>query len=58
MSVRILTVAALLGSIALQPVLAQGKTDFSGNWKINTEKSDPMGGGGGGGGGHHHHADG
>jgi hypothetical protein len=51
MSARILTVAALLASVALRPAAAQGKTDFSGSWKINTEKSDPMGGGMGGGGG-------
>jgi hypothetical protein len=51
MSARIITMAALLGSIALQPAVAQSKTDFSGNWKVNAEKSDPMGGGGGGGGG-------
>lgn len=50
MSARILTVAALLASVALRPAAAQGKTDFSGSWKINPEKSDPMGGGGGGGG--------
>ena len=30
---------------------AQAKTDFSGTWKRNAEKSDPMGGPGGGGGG-------
>lgn len=51
MSARILTVAALLASVAIQPAAAQGKTDFSGRWKMNVEKSDPMGGGGGGGGG-------
>ena len=51
MSTRILTVAALLATVALQPAAAQGKTDFSGSWKMNVEKSDPMGGGGGGGGG-------
>jgi hypothetical protein len=56
MSTRFLTVATLLASVALQPALAQGKaTDFSGTWKMNMEKSDPMmggrGGGGGGGGG-------
>jgi hypothetical protein len=51
MTARILTVAALLTSVALHPAAAQGKTDFSGTWKINTEKSDPMGGMGGGGGG-------
>jgi hypothetical protein len=51
MSARILTVAALLATVALQPAAAQGKADFSGSWKLNVEKSDPMGGGGGGGGG-------
>jgi len=51
MSARILTVAALLTSLALQPAIGQAKPNFSGTWKINTEKSDPMGGGGGGGGG-------
>lgn len=51
MSARILTMAALLGSFALHPVAAQDKTDFSGGWKLNAEKSDPMGGGAGGGGG-------
>ncbi|HEU5219745.1 MAG TPA: hypothetical protein VFU23_13890 [Gemmatimonadales bacterium] len=51
MSVRNLTVAALLASAVLSPVAAQGKPDFSGSWKVNTEKSDPMGGGMGGGGG-------
>jgi len=51
MSVRNLTVAALLASAVLSPVAAQGKPDFSGSWKVNAEKSDPMGGMGGGGGG-------
>ena len=54
MSARILTVATLLASVAIQPAIAQGKTDFSGTWKMNVEKSDPIGqgmGGGGGGGG-------
>ena len=51
MSIRILAAAALLATVALRPALAQGKTDFSGTWKLNTEKSDPMGGRGGGGGG-------
>ena len=52
MSTRFLTVATLLSSVALQPALAQGKQpDFSGTWKMNMEKSDPMGGRGGGGGG-------
>src|ERR1044071_2894146 len=53
MSIRILTATALLATVALRPALAQGdkKPDFSGTWKVNTEKSDPMGGGGGGGGG-------
>lgn len=51
MSVRILTVAAVLTSFALQTAVGQAKPNFSGTWKINTEKSDPMGGGGGGGGG-------
>ena len=49
MSIRILTATALLATVALRPALAQGdkKPDFSGTWKVNTEKSDPMGGGGG-----------
>ena len=53
----ILTAAALLATVALRPALGQEdkKPDFSGTWKLNTEKSDPMGGragaGGGGGGG-------
>ncbi len=53
MSVRNLTVAALLASAVLSPLAAQSKPDFSGSWKMNMEKSDPMGrmGGGGGGGG-------
>jgi len=51
MSVRSLTVAALLASAVLSPVSAQSKPDFSGSWKLNVEKSDPMGGMGGGGGG-------
>jgi hypothetical protein len=51
MSARILTVAALLTSLAVQTAVGQAKPNFSGTWKINTEKSDPMGGGGGGGGG-------
>lgn len=51
MSARILTVAAVLTSFALHSAVGQAKPNFSGTWKINTEKSDPMGGGGGGGGG-------
>lgn len=51
MSARILTVAAVLTSLALHSAVGQAKPNFSGSWKINTEKSDPMGGGGGGGGG-------
>ena len=51
MSVRILASAALMAALAAGPALAQGKADFSGNWKANAEKSDPVGGGGGGGGG-------
>jgi hypothetical protein len=51
MSARILTTAAVLATFAASPALAQGKVDFSGAWKMNVEKSDPMGGGGGGGGG-------
>ena len=51
MSARILTVATLLAAVAQGPLSAQGKADFSGNWKLNVEKSDPMGGGPGGGGG-------
>ena len=50
MTARFLTVAALLSSLGLGQVAAQGKADFSGNWKMNVEKSDPMGGGMGGGG--------
>lgn len=43
----------LAGSLLLaaSPLSAQGKPDFSGTWKLNTEKSDPAGGGGRGGGG-------
>lgn len=51
MSARILTVAAVLTSFALHTAVGQAKPNFSGTWKINTEKSDPMMGGGGGGGG-------
>lgn len=51
MSARILTVAAVLTSFALHSAVGQAKANFSGTWKMNTEKSDPMGGGGGGGGG-------
>jgi hypothetical protein len=51
MSARILTTATLLATFAASPALAQAKADFSGAWKMNVEKSDPMGGGGGGGGG-------
>jgi hypothetical protein len=51
MSARFMASAALLASLAVTPALAQTKVDFSGAWKLNVEKSDPMGGGGGGGGG-------
>jgi hypothetical protein len=51
MSARFLSTAALLATFAVSPALAQAKCDFSGAWKMNLEKSDPMGGGGGGGGG-------
>ncbi|HEV8598676.1 MAG TPA: hypothetical protein VGQ69_04910 [Gemmatimonadales bacterium] len=51
MSARFLTVAAVLTSFALHSAVGQAKPNFSGSWKLNTEKSDPMGGGGGGGGG-------
>jgi len=51
MSARILTVAAVLTSFALHSAVGQAKPNFSGSWKMNMEKSDPMGGGGGGGGG-------
>jgi hypothetical protein len=51
MSGRILAVAALVASLSLQQAAAQAKPSFAGTWKMNTEKSDPMGGGGGGGGG-------
>jgi len=50
MSARILTVAAVLTSFALHSAVGQAKPNFSGTWKLNAEKSDPMGGGGGGGG--------
>ena len=50
MTARFLSTAALL-AFATAPALAQAKPDFSGSWKLNVEKSDPMGGGGGGGGG-------
>ena len=50
MSARLFTSAALLASLAVTPALAQSPCDFSGVWKMNVEKSDPMGGGGGGGG--------
>ncbi len=51
MSARVLATAAMLATLAAGPALAQGKADFSGAWKQNVEKSDPMGGGMGGGGG-------
>jgi hypothetical protein len=51
MTARFLSTAALLAAFATAPALAQAKPDFSGAWKLNAEKSDPMGGGGGGGGG-------
>jgi hypothetical protein len=51
MSVRTLTLTALLATAAIGPAAAQGKPNFSGSWKLNVEKSDPMGGLGGGGGG-------
>ena len=51
MTARFLSTAALLAAFATAPALAQAKPDFSGSWKLNVEKSDPMGGGGGGGGG-------
>ena len=54
MSARFLTTAALLATMVAGPALAQAKPpcpDFSGAWKMNVEKSDPMGGGPGGGGG-------
>lgn len=51
MTARFLSTAALLAAFATAPALAQAKPDFSGAWKMNAEKSDPMGGGGGGGGG-------
>ena len=49
MTARFLSTAALLAAFATAPALAQAKPDFSGSWKLNVEKSDPMGGGGGGG---------
>ena len=48
MTARFLSTAALLAAFATAPALAQAKPDFSGSWKLNVEKSDPMGGGGGG----------
>ncbi|MGQ0703296.1 MAG: hypothetical protein ACT4PM_09225, partial [Gemmatimonadales bacterium] len=51
MSGRILSVASLLAVFAATTATAQAKPNFSGTWKMNMEKSDPMGGGGGGGGG-------
>ncbi len=46
------TIAALTASSLLAAPLSAQKPDFSGTWKINPEKSDPMsappGGGGGG----------
>lgn len=51
MSSRILTLTAVLTSFALHAAVGQAKPNFSGTWKMNVEKSDPMGGGGGGGGG-------
>lgn len=53
MSVRILTVAALLTGLGSHTAVGQAAPNFSGTWKLNVEKSDPagnMGGGGGGGG--------
>lgn len=51
MSARILTMAALLTTVALHSAAGQAKPNFGGTWKLNVEKSDPMGGGGAGGGG-------
>lgn len=51
MSVRILTVAALLTGLAAHTAVGQAAPNFSGTWKLNVEKSDPATGGGGGGGG-------
>ncbi|HLB54077.1 MAG TPA: hypothetical protein VJK71_03140 [Gemmatimonadales bacterium] len=51
MSGRILTVATLLTTLTVQSAVGQAKPNFAGTWKMNTEKSDPMGGGGGMGGG-------
>lgn len=48
MSGRILAVAALVASLSVQQAVAQAKPSFAGTWKMNMEKSDPMGGGGGG----------
>jgi hypothetical protein len=45
----VLSLAAL--TVLATTVGAQAKPDFSGTWKRNAEKSDPMGGGMGGGGG-------
>lgn len=52
-----MTAAALtLLAVAAAPLAAQ-KPDFSGNWKLNVEKSDPMGPPGGGMGGQRPPAD-
>lgn len=51
MSARIITLAAVLTTFAVHSAVSQAKPNFSGTWKLNVEKSDPMGGGGGGGGG-------
>ncbi|MGH7561756.1 MAG: hypothetical protein ACRENB_12150 [Gemmatimonadales bacterium] len=49
MRAAVLSLAALVTLAAAAG--AQTKTDFSGTWKRNAEKSDPIGGPGGGGGG-------
>jgi hypothetical protein len=49
---KLVAVAVMLAFIVPVAVKAQGKTDFSGNWAINAEKStQPQGGQGGQGGG-------
>ena len=51
MTARLLTVTAFLATLAQGQVAAQAKPNFSGAWKLNVERSDPMGGGPGGPGG-------
>ena len=44
---RILSLAAVALGVVAAPLAAQTKPDFSGNWKLNKEQSDPPGMGGG-----------